>query len=109
MPDTTTIQSLPLIQPSQAQKHVTHNEALKILDVLTQLSVVSRNRAAPPVTPVLGEAHIVGAGATAADRDGERPVCTAPRGALSGRARLWTRTVTSDTAGDHAGLRLSVV
>ncbi|MBC7739000.1 MAG: DUF2793 domain-containing protein, partial [Candidatus Saccharibacteria bacterium] len=66
MPDTTTIQSLPLIQPSQAQKHVTHNEALKILDVLTQLSVVSRNLAAPPVTPVLGEAHIVGTGATGA-------------------------------------------
>jgi len=66
MPDTTTIQSLPLIQPSQAQKHVTHNEALKILDVLTQMAVVTRNLAAPPVSPILGEAHIVGAAATGA-------------------------------------------
>ena len=42
MPDTTNIQSLPLIQPAQAQKHVTHNEALKILDLIVQMSVASR-------------------------------------------------------------------
>ena len=35
--------SLPLILPSQAQKHVTHNEALLMLDTIVQLSVHSRN------------------------------------------------------------------
>ncbi|MEO8241610.1 MAG: DUF2793 domain-containing protein [bacterium] len=59
MPDTTTIQSLPLIQASQAQKHVTHNEALKILDLIVQLSVLTRDTSVPPPTPVLGESHIV--------------------------------------------------
>ena len=64
MPDTTNIQSLPLIQPAQAQKHVTHNEALKILDLIVQMSVASRTVAVPPAAPALGNRHIVGAGAT---------------------------------------------
>ena len=64
MPDTTNIQSLPLIQPSQAQKHVTHNEALKILDLIVQMTVASRTVAVPPTAPALGDSHIVGAGAT---------------------------------------------
>ncbi len=66
MPDTTTIQSLPLIQPSQAQKHVTHNEALKLIDVMIQLSVVNRTLTVAPAAPVLGQSHIVAAGATGA-------------------------------------------
>ena len=32
MPDLSPILSLPLMQASQAQKHVTHNEALRLLD-----------------------------------------------------------------------------
>ncbi len=64
MPDTTNIQSLPLIQPSQAQKHVTHNEALKILDLIVQMTVASRTVAVPPNSPALGASHIIGAGAT---------------------------------------------
>ena len=64
MPDTTNIQSLPLIQPSQAQKHVTHNEALKVLDLIVQMTVASRTVSVPPVAPALGKSHIVGAGAT---------------------------------------------
>ncbi len=64
MPDTTTIQSLPLIQPSQAQKHVTHNEALKLIDVMVQLSVVNRTLTVAPGAPLLGQSHIVAAGAT---------------------------------------------
>ena len=66
MPDTTNILSLPLIQPSQAQKHVTHNEALKVLDLIVQMTVASRTVAVPPVAPSLGARHIVGAGATGA-------------------------------------------
>ena len=41
MPDTSHALSLPLIQPSQAQKHVTHNEALRILDAVVQLVVIA--------------------------------------------------------------------
>lgn len=32
---------LPYILPSQAQKHVTHNEALQRLDAVTQLTVTA--------------------------------------------------------------------
>lgn len=50
---------LPYILPSQAQKHVTHNEALRALDALVQLSVVGRDTAVPPGEPREGERHIV--------------------------------------------------
>ncbi|SMR83587.1 Protein of unknown function [Aliiroseovarius halocynthiae] len=56
--------SLPLIQPSQAQKHVTHNEALRLLDVLVQLVVQSADNTAPPASPADGDRHIVASGAT---------------------------------------------
>lgn len=64
MPDTSTILSLPLIQPAQAQKHVTHNEALRLLDLMVQLSVAARDLTTPPVSPVLGDRYIVPVGAT---------------------------------------------
>ncbi len=64
MTDRSTILSLPLIQPAQAQKHVTHNEALEILDVLVQPVVADRTRTAPPAAPAPGDRHIVAAGAT---------------------------------------------
>lgn len=58
--------SLPYIQPAQAQKHVTHNEALRILDAVTQLSVLSATDTAPPNQPVEGDRYIVGSAATGA-------------------------------------------
>ncbi len=64
MSDLSPILSLPLIQPAQAQKHVTHNEALMRLDVLVQLAVADRTRTVAPVGPVAGQRHIVAAGAT---------------------------------------------
>ncbi len=66
MPDETTILSLPHILPSQAQKHVTHNEALRLLDVTVQLTVLQRTLASPPASPVLGDRHIVAAAASEA-------------------------------------------
>lgn len=66
MPDTSTILSLPLIQPAQAQKHVTHNEAVRLLDLMVQLSVKARGLSNPPVSPVLGDRYIVPAGASGA-------------------------------------------
>jgi hypothetical protein len=64
MPDDTTILSLPLILPAQAQKHVTHNEALVALDLIVQLAVIDRTRTDPPALAVPGDRHIVAAGAT---------------------------------------------
>ena len=64
MSDVSAVLALPYIQPSQAQKHVTHNEALRLLDVIVQLAVLDRSRTAPPGTAALGDRHIVAAGAT---------------------------------------------
>ena len=45
--DVSAILSLPYILPAQAQKHVTHNEALRMLDLLVQLVVTSRQVTTP--------------------------------------------------------------
>lgn len=58
--------SLPYILPSQAQKHVTHNEALRMLDALVQLSVLSRHLTMPPELVDDGDRYIVATGATGA-------------------------------------------
>lgn len=58
--------TLPFIMPSQAQKHITHNEAIEALDALVQPTVESRVLAVPPATPLAGEAWIVPAGASGA-------------------------------------------
>ncbi len=55
---------LPEIAAAQAQKHVTHNEALLALDTLVQLSVLDKDLAAPPGGPAEGDCYIVAAGAT---------------------------------------------
>lgn len=59
MSDLSPILSLPLMQAAQAQKHVTHNEALMRLDLLVQLTVEDRTRTAPPAAPAEGQRHIV--------------------------------------------------
>lgn len=56
--------ALPLIASAQAQKHVTHNEALAVLDALVHLTVLDRDLAVPPVSPAEGAAYLVAAGAT---------------------------------------------
>lgn len=53
--------ALPLIQPAQAQKHVTHNEAIELLDMFVQLTVVAFGATTPPPSPVEGEAWALGA------------------------------------------------
>jgi hypothetical protein len=68
---------LAYLAPAQAQKHVTVNEALRLLDALVQLAVADRDRGLPPPDPVLGQRHIVGA-AAAGDWAGQ-----------AGRIALW--------------------
>lgn len=50
---------LPYIAASQAQKHVTHNEALRMLDALVMLSVKDRDLSAPPGSPAEGDRYLV--------------------------------------------------
>ena len=55
--------ALPLLQPAQAQKHVTVNEALVRLDGLTHLTLQSVDTVVPPVSGDDGEAWGVPLGA----------------------------------------------
>lgn len=60
----TNLLSLPYIMAAQAQKHITHNEALRALDAIVQIGVQSRNAVTPPSEPLEGERHILGLGTT---------------------------------------------
>ena len=63
MSDTSTHLGLPYLLAAQAQKHVTHNEALRLLDAMVQLSVIDRMRTTPPTGPTDGDRHLVASGA----------------------------------------------
>ena len=55
---------LPYIVAAQSQKHVTHNEAIRALDAIVQLSVLDRDLTAPPGSPANGARYIVAASPT---------------------------------------------
>lgn len=55
--------ALPLLSAGQAQKEVTHNEALLAIDRQLHLAVESRGLALPPPMPIAGSAYIIAAGA----------------------------------------------
>ncbi|MEL7255332.1 MAG: DUF2793 domain-containing protein [Pseudomonadota bacterium] len=57
MTDMTARLGLPLILPSQAQKHVTHNEALVLLDGITQLVLAGLGASTPPALPEPGAVY----------------------------------------------------
>ncbi|MGQ3675631.1 DUF2793 domain-containing protein [Xanthobacter sp. TB0139] len=57
---------LPYLAASQAQKHVTHNEALRRLDALVHLSLESITTQAPPGAPAEGQCWFVPEGAAGA-------------------------------------------
>lgn len=65
MEETTNL-NLPFVMPSQAQKHVPVNEAMRALDALVQLAVLDRDLASPPALPAEGQRYIVAAGAAGA-------------------------------------------
>lgn len=62
--DKTSKLQLPYLLASQAQKHITHNDALRSLDAIVQLSVVSQNKTDPPSSPTEGDRYIVETNAT---------------------------------------------
>lgn len=53
--------ALPYIVQGQAQKEVTHNDALVRLDALVDLYILDRDLSAPPGSPADGDAYIVAA------------------------------------------------
>ncbi len=55
---------LPYLAAAQAQKHVTHNEALRLLDSVVQLAVLDTTLADPPASPAEGDRYIVADSAT---------------------------------------------
>jgi hypothetical protein len=70
--------ALPLLAVAQAQKEVTHNEALTLLDALVHAAVEAGPLAEPPADPADGQCWIVGA---------------TPKGGWAGREHaiaLWT-------------------
>lgn len=48
--------NLPYIMPAQAQKHVTHNEAIRALDAIVQIGLMDRDLSAPPPAPQMATA-----------------------------------------------------
>jgi hypothetical protein len=57
---------IPYIAASQAQKHVTHNEGMTLLDTLVQLAVKDKDLATPPGSPAEGDCYIIAASPTGA-------------------------------------------
>lgn len=66
MSETTAHLALPFIMAAQAQKHVTHNEALRLLDGIVQLAVLDRDLTTPPANPAEGDRYLPASGATGA-------------------------------------------
>jgi hypothetical protein len=83
------ILQLPLLATAQAQKEVTHNEALVLIDALLGGVAVARTDP-PPVAPLAGQLWIVGSAPTGAWlgnahaialwTDGGWRFCTVPQG-----------------------------
>lgn len=73
MSQTSTLLALPYIQPAQAQKHVTHNEAIELLDLIVQLTVQDFTASTPPSSPAEGDTYALD---------------TTPSGAWAGQAGM---------------------
>ena len=69
MSETSPILGLPYIQAAQAQKHVTHNEAVRALDAVVQLMVLRDDLSTPPASADAGARYIVAAGTTGGASD----------------------------------------
>ncbi|RZF59210.1 DUF2793 domain-containing protein [Sphingomonas populi] len=62
--DMTARLALPLLSAGQAQKEMSHNEALALLDLFVQPVVLAVGIDTPPATPAAGQCWIVGAAPT---------------------------------------------
>lgn len=64
MNDATPRLKLPMIRPGQAQKELSHNEALVAVDMLTHAGAIAIGLNSPPTTPQIGQSWIVGTAPT---------------------------------------------
>lgn len=87
--------SLPLIAPSQAQKHVTHNEALMAVDAVLALHLEGIATVEPPEAPTPGSAFGIGEDAAGvwAGRDGNVAVADEGFWSFATPSRGWQATV----------------
>ena len=80
--------NLPLLMQGQAQKEISHNEALQAIDRVLQLAVVTRATGQPPANPAAGDSFIIGPAPSGdwsgcigmvASHDGNGWILTTPR------------------------------
>jgi enamine deaminase RidA (YjgF/YER057c/UK114 family) len=64
MTELTSRYGLPMLASGQAQKEITHNEALLLLDALAHATIESRSVSAPPPQPQPGEIWLIAAAPT---------------------------------------------
>ena len=64
MTDTTARLALPFLAAGQAQKEMTHNEALARLDLVVDATVEAVGLMTPPASPLPGQAWVTGAAPT---------------------------------------------
>ncbi|NDE90865.1 MAG: DUF2793 domain-containing protein [Alphaproteobacteria bacterium] len=57
---------MPYLVAGQAQKEITHNDALNDVDALAQISVINRTTATPPSSPVEGDSYLIATSASGA-------------------------------------------
>lgn len=125
MSEMTPLLALPLLAAAQAQKHVTHNEALLLLDAAVQLAVTDRTHATPPGAPLAGDRYLVAAGASGewagqagaialydgagwrflAPRAGWRAYAIAEGRALGFDGTRWTDALAATASGGGVGLK----
>lgn len=114
--------ALPYILSAQAQKHVTHNEALRRLDGMVQL-VVQAEAGAPPGSPAEGQCYAVGSSPTgtwssksgklALFEDGAWIYLTPKPGWIgwfvdADRQMIWTGSAWSDLLAESSIARLGI-
>lgn len=90
--------ALPFLQAAQAQKEVTHNEALALIDMLLHARAESATRETPPTDAAAGQCWIVPAGGVGdwTGRDGAL-ACFSSGGWRFVRPRAGMRVSVADT------------
>lgn len=76
MSETTDRYALSLLHVAQAQKEITHNDALAHIDALLHLAVETATLVTPPPAPVAGKAWIIAPGATGVWQGRDRTVAS---------------------------------
>lgn len=88
---------LPYIQTSQAQKEVTHNAALNLLDAFTRPTVLEKDKNTPPGSPTTGDCYLVGSSPTGDFTDHENDIaCYTENGWIFATPFKWLDVVNED-------------